>query len=155
MKFGKYILVLLLFSSLISASYAKMTCVVVPKANLREGPGEKYPIKWSIRKHTPLQIIKEKRNWLQVKDFEGEVSWIFKKLTRPKNYIIIKTAKPPVREKPDMESRILWQAKKGQIYPVLGKIRTKVFKTEDAWLKVQGVNKKFGWIYSQLVWGIY
>jgi SH3-like domain-containing protein len=51
----------------------------VSEANMRTGPGTRYPIEWVLRhENTPLEIIAEYDVWRRVRDWEGAEGWIHK-----------------------------------------------------------------------------
>ena len=76
-----FVLFILMFS-LLTAAYANALCVTARKANLRSGPGTNYDVVWEIFKYMPLEKvgISLSGEWYAVKDLEGDVSWIHKKL---------------------------------------------------------------------------
>ena len=47
------------------------------KANLRTGPGIRYPIEWVYaRRGLPLEVIDEFETWRRVRDWQGSVGWV-------------------------------------------------------------------------------
>lgn len=47
------------------------------KANLRTGPGIRYPIEWVYaRKGLPLEVIDEFETWRRVRDWQNSVGWV-------------------------------------------------------------------------------
>jgi N-acetylmuramoyl-L-alanine amidase len=66
--------------------------------NLREGPGTKYKVIRKLKKGTPLDILDEKRGWLQVYLDDGTEGWLSKSATSMK----VKT--PPPSPAPSPQS---------------------------------------------------
>lgn len=67
------------FSALFFAPTVFSDCVVSPKANLRKGPGTQYQITWVVGKYMPLQRLRLKGRWAQVKDLDGQTHWTSRK----------------------------------------------------------------------------
>lgn len=60
-------------------------------ANVRSGPGQKYPVKWTInRKSLPVEVILEFDHWRKIRDHEGSEGWVFHTLLSGKRYVIIR-----------------------------------------------------------------
>ncbi|MEO0336295.1 MAG: SH3 domain-containing protein, partial [Pseudomonadota bacterium] len=55
-------------------------CVKGSKANLREGPGSRYPVSWTVQQHMPLAEVKRQGGWIQVKDVDGQRHWVYRSL---------------------------------------------------------------------------
>jgi SH3-like domain-containing protein len=48
------------------------------KVNLRQGPGNDYPIAWVFRRAgLPMEVVKEFESWRQVRDAEGTTGWVW------------------------------------------------------------------------------
>jgi SH3-like domain-containing protein len=124
---------------------AKKLSVAVQKANIRKGPGTKYPILWSAGKYYPADIIKKAGNWYRIKDFEGDIGWMHKSLLRQIPAVIVKVGLANARKGPGKKYGVLFQAEKGASFKVLRK--------KKGWLRVQHADGEIGWIYNKLVWG--
>ncbi|MCK4866406.1 MAG: SH3 domain-containing protein, partial [Alphaproteobacteria bacterium] len=47
------------------------------KANVRSGPGKRYPVRWVfVQSGIPVEILAEYENWRQIRDWEGQEGWI-------------------------------------------------------------------------------
>ena len=44
--------------------------------NMRSGPGTTSQILWELEQGYPLQVLKRKGDWLQVRDFENDKGWV-------------------------------------------------------------------------------
>ncbi|MDH4122120.1 MAG: SH3 domain-containing protein [Deltaproteobacteria bacterium] len=77
---------LLLFSLLWLApqAMAATVCVSQPLATLMEGPGPGFPAAWTVVGNTPLEVVLEEGEWLKVKDMDGEIRWIYRKMVSDK-----------------------------------------------------------------------
>ncbi|MFQ5915538.1 MAG: SH3 domain-containing protein [Nitrospinota bacterium] len=54
--------------------------VRVKKANIRKGPGMKFPILFRASKGAPFLVLEEEGKWLKVRHAGGNQGWIFGKL---------------------------------------------------------------------------
>lgn len=78
-------------------------CVSAQKANLRDGPGTNYENAWEVYKYLPLLKvgISLSGEWYAVKDVDGDVNWIHKKLlTSRYRCAVVKTEEVNVRTGP-------------------------------------------------------
>lgn len=60
-----------------SALTAHAVCVSTYEANLREGPGPKFKISWTVPKYTPLVALKKQGGWIEVEDQDGQKHWLY------------------------------------------------------------------------------
>ena len=54
--------------------------VKVDEANVRSGPGKKYPLVFKALKGVSFKVLKTKGNWVQVKHGDGDIGWIYRSL---------------------------------------------------------------------------
>ena len=150
MKFKTLLLSLLFILLFSSAAAAKMVSIAGDKVNLRTGPGKKYPVSWELGKGFPLRVIGSQGNWLKVSDFEGDVGWIYKKLSSKKPHLIVKTNKKTrarinIRSGPGTKYEIVGKAEYGVVFETL--------KRGDGWVKVRHETGLTGWVKRSLLWG--
>ncbi len=55
--------------------------VVARKANIREGAGAGFPVRWEVDKEYPLKVVSADGAWLEVTDEDGLDGWIHKSVT--------------------------------------------------------------------------
>lgn len=67
---------LIVLSVMILSSQAQALCVSAFEANLRKGPGGKFPISWVVGRYTPLIKLESKGRWYRVEDQDGEKHWV-------------------------------------------------------------------------------
>lgn len=124
---------------------AKRLSVAVDKANVRSGPGTNNEILWSVGKYYPVDIIKKSGNWYKIRDFEGDIGWIYRTLLKKIPAVIIKGDRVNVRKGSGTSFKILFQAEKG--------VSFKLLKRKKKWLKVKHADGDVGWLHKNLVWG--
>lgn len=124
---------------------AEMTSIKGEKVNMRAKPASTATILWQLGEGFPLKVLKKRRNWLKVKDFEGDVGWVFRKLTSKRPHLIVKKKMVNIRNKPASRSRIIGKAKYGVVFATLKQYR--------GWAKVKHQSGLIGWIRRDLLWG--
>lgn len=118
--------------------------VSVKIANMRSGPGEEHPEMWQVEKYHPLVVVEKKGSWYKVKDFEGDMAWIYSSLLDDTQSVITVKDECNVRSKPAMDGQVLFKVEKG--------IPFKVLEKKDNWIKIKHADNDIGWIYNTLVW---
>ena len=116
------------------------------EANMRNGPGKRYPVKWNYkRKHLPIKIINEYEHWRKVEDHEGIQGWMHKSVLSGKRTAMLLADNIYLREKPLEESKATAKLMKGVI--------TYIESCRPEWCEVE-VGKADGWVPSSLLWGV-
>ncbi len=122
-------------------------CVKVQTANLRSGPGTKYEKTWQVFKYMPLKKIGSKGKWYKVRDVDGDVHWIYKKLVTSKyRCAVVKAREANIRKGPGTKY------KKTDLSPAIKYDTFKVIKIKGDWVKVVDEFGEVGWIYKKLLW---
>ena len=141
------ILIFVLFSLFVLNDYSYALCVNVPEANLRGGPGTKYEKTWEVFKYMPLKKLSKKGNWYKVKDVDGDIHWVYRKLVTDKfRCAVVKVDKANVRSGPGTGYS------KKAMSPVLKYDSFKVIKIKPSWVKVIDEFDDTGWIFRKLLW---
>jgi len=135
-------LFILLFNG---AATAKMLSAARDTVNLRSGPGTRYAVKWEYGKGFPLRVISRKGNWYKVKDFEGDVGWVYKGVVSRRAHLIVKKKIVNIRSKPNSRAKIIGKADYGVVF--------KTIKQQKGWAKVRHENGIEGWVRRDLLWG--
>ena len=146
------LILVLLFSLIFSATtvLAKMVSVVGDNVNLRSGPGTKYSVKWKYGSGFPLKVVQEKGGWLKVEDFEGDIGWLYQKLTSRTGHMIVKVHKNQnkkvnIRSGPGTKNKVVGKAYYGVVF--------RTIKQQNGWAHVKHDSGLEGWIKRSLLWG--
>lgn len=113
-------------------------------ANVRSGPGKQYEILWKVEQYHPLQVLTKSDQWIQFRDFEGDIGWIHQSLVASIPAVITRSDKCNVRSGPGTKFSILLTVERG--------IPFKVLKRQGKWLQVRHADGDQGWIHQSLVW---
>lgn len=122
-----------------------MVSVDRPVLNMRSGAGTDKPVLWALAQGFPLQVLDKEGPWLKVKDFEGDLGWVYQPLVGKKAHVIVRATVANVRSAPNLRSPIRGKVQYGEVLRTLEK--------KKAWVRVQRQSGTQGWIYKPLVWG--
>ena len=116
-------------------------------ANMRTGPGKRYPIKWEItRKGIPVEVISEFEQWRKIRDFQGEEGWVFQTMLSGARAVVIQSKAQILRKSDSASSRPVAKLEVG----VVAKLRS----CTKEWCNVEKDELK-GWLPRTSVWGVY
>lgn len=114
---------------------------------MRNGPGKRYPVKWSYqRKGLPIKIINEYEHWRKVADHEGVVGWMHKSVLSGKRTGMVMADNIVLRRKPLESAQASAKLMKGVIVSI------ESCRPEWCEVEVKG-GRADGWIPSSLLWG--
>lgn len=138
---------IIIFLIIISRSYSDALCVNVAEANLRRGPGTRYQKTWEVFKYMPFRKLNKKGNWYKVKDVDGDIHWIYRKLVTKKfRCAVVKKDNVNIRSGPGTNYS------KKYFGPAMKYDSFKVKKINGSWVKVLDEFGDTGWIFRKLVW---
>lgn len=125
----------------------RFVSLATDKANLRTGPGERYPILWVyIRRDQPLEVTAEFGVWRRVRDVDGTVGWMHGRLLSGRRSAIVTDSVRVMRKKPADKARPLLRLKPG--------VQVEVDRCKDAWCRIEVLGKR-GWLERESFWGTY
>lgn len=118
------------------------------EANIRTGPGTRYPILWVYKKAgMPVEVIEEFDMWRKIRDAEGTTGWLHKNMLDGKRNAIVKGKKAQiVRIDHDKESKPLIK--------VAPSVIVRLVECSLDWCRVQ-INGRKGWLEKSVLWGVY
>lgn len=117
------------------------------EANMRTGPGTRYPIEWVyVREGLPVEITAEFEIWRRVRDWEGSEGWVHKSVLTGKRTLIVTGQTRQVYEEMDDKSAVKAHVEQGVIGALLG--------CGPEWCKVKfdDIN---GYMPKSAFWGVY
>jgi SH3-like domain-containing protein len=119
----------------------------VDKANVRNGPGKRYPIGWVfVRRGVPLEVIAEYELWRKIRDVDGAVGWIHRSLLSNRRRASVKGDGPrPLRRQPNANSDVIARLEPG----VIGRL----LECGGTWCRLE-VGGRRGWIARASLWGV-
>jgi SH3-like domain-containing protein len=117
------------------------------EANLRAGPGERYPVHWVYRKKAyPVLITAEYEGWRRIRDAEGTEGWFSVALLSGKRTALVTGEVRSFREAPAADARVVFRAEPGVVGEIL--------ECRDGWCRLK-VGDNRGWAPMGDTWGTF
>ena len=115
-------------------------------ANLRVGPGRRYPIDWVYkRRGLPLLVVAQFDQWRWVQDHEGTKGWMHQSLLSTHRTALIVDGVQTIRKRPLPEAPAVLRAEAGVVADLL--------RCEDGWCRIALAGDE-GWVPATALWGI-
>lgn len=125
---------------------AEMVSVIHQPAELRAQPQvARSTVLANLPRFTPLEILDVGAEYYQVKDQRGQVGYIHRSLVGKAASLVITASSCNVRSGPGTQHPIVYQATKGDNFPVLSQ--------QGEWLEIINAQGKTGWVWQKLTWG--
>jgi SH3-like domain-containing protein len=145
-KFKKIVVIsslaLFMASSAFAANYLSVT---TDNANVRTGPGTKYPVAMELFQGYPLKVLKKEGEWYKISDYENDSGWIHDSIVKDQDTVIVNAKNSlNMRSGPSQNTTIVADVERGVVL--------KKLSTEGQWTKVRHSSGTVGWIYSPLLW---
>jgi len=117
------------------------------RVNVRSRPALSSEVVFQASLGYPIQIEKQKKNWVYCIDWQNNTGWVYKPLVSKTQTAVVLVENANVRKGPSLKKPVVMQASKGEIY--------KIFGEKGDWVKVGYYlgNDVIGWIRQDLVWG--
>ncbi len=119
------------------------------EANLRTGPGARYPIDWVLqRRSLPVEVIDEFENWRKIRARDDTTGWVHKSMLSGKRMATVAVARARVMSAPDSRSPVAAFVEEGVIVALDG--------CDGEWCAVRIVSHGVdGWIPREALWGLH
>jgi SH3-like domain-containing protein len=114
--------------------------------NVRTGPGERYPVKWILRKKSmPVEVIGEYDNWRKIKDWEGAEGWVHQAMLSGRRYVVVYPDKTILRKGANIKAE-------GKAEVAVGVI-ARLEECVPNWCHLT-MEKAEGWVLRSALWGL-
>lgn len=128
----------------------RFVSVASDRANVRNGPGTDYGIRWTfVRRGLPVEIFQEFDNWRRIRDWEGKTGWMHVSLLSGERMAFIapwRTRNVPLRPNPHDDDAVrAWLEPR-----VLVEVES--CDGEQCQINVAGLN---GYVTQISLWGVY
>ncbi len=112
--------------------------------NGRSGPSLDHPILWRYeREGLPMLVVKETRNWVRVRDPDGDEVWVQARMLSGAPTAMARSA-ATLRRSPDPDARALARLDAGVIVELLD--------ARPGWRKIEAAGRR-GWVEQIHLWG--
>lgn len=116
-------------------------------ANLRRGPGLRYPIEWVYhRRNLPVKIIREFGDWRHLQMPDGTRGWMHRALLSRRRTFVVVAARTALRGSPNDKSAAVARLQHG----VTGQVRR--CASNSRWCEVEAKGYS-GFIHRVDIWG--
>jgi SH3-like domain-containing protein len=120
--------------------------LAAPEANLRTGPGKRYPIDWILKKKgLPVEIIQEFEHWRRVREPDGADGWVHKSMLSGTRHALLKHEET-LYVNPAIDARVVAKLEKGVIADIK--------KCHKEWCELKA-DQFDGWAEKKNLWGVY
>ncbi len=117
------------------------------EANVRSGPGKRYPIQWVFkRRNLPVEITEEYEHWRKIRDIQSDQGWIHKSQLSGYRTGLVKTNGAKLYNSPTVKSSGLAVLENGVI--------VNLDSCKDGFCYAE-VSKVKGYIEVNNIWGVY
>ena len=125
-------------------TWGKMLCVTATRANLRAGPSTEFRITWEVNQFMPLEDVSRDGDWVRVRDVDGDLHWIFKRLVGDGvECLTIKTSTANIRKRPTTRAPLWFTVEKYTSFKKVGQ--------DKLWVKLE-YEGEIMWVFHMLVW---
>lgn len=116
------------------------------QARMRTGPGRNFPISWLYqRAGLPVRVVEVYENWRKIEDPDGTQGWMLVNLLSSDRTAMIVGDIRPMREAPQVNARIRYQAEPG----VVGRVRS----CRRGWCEID-VRGRSGFVQTSHLFGV-
>jgi len=123
--------------------------VTATKANLRSGPGPEYKKTWEVYTYMPFEKVgvSVSGTWYAIKDVDGDIHWIYKKLVSENgSCAVVTTDNVVARTGPGTKYA------KSRLNPANKYYCFKVIEQKGAWVKLKDQWGNLVWIHKKHLW---
>lgn len=121
--------------------------VASPSAILYDAPSTQGKKLYVVSRYTPLELVVTLSGWVKVRNQDGSLGWIETRALGSKRYVVVTSSLADVRQRPDDQAALAFQARKQVALEFLE-------DTGTGWLRVRDLDGVSGYIKASAVWGV-
>jgi uncharacterized protein YgiM (DUF1202 family) len=142
--FSSVLLCMVLMSFPLSATAQS---IAKEEVNVRSGPGLESIVLLKAPLGYPIKIEKKMGEWVYFRDYVDNRYWVHKTLISDIRTVVIQAIKAVIRSGPSADSKVVAEAREGEIYRILGR--------KGKWVQIGYYqdSEVIGWIRHDLVFG--
>jgi SH3-like domain-containing protein len=128
------------------AAVPRFASIRAGEANLRTGPGVRYPIEWVfVHPDLPVEILAEHQVWRKVRDAEGTEGWMHQSMLSKRRSVIVTGGAQAMRREPAADAPLV-----AEVEP---RVVARLLACADAWCRVEVAGRR-GWMPRLALWGV-
>jgi SH3-like domain-containing protein len=116
-------------------------------AVLYDAPSQKAQPLFVIARFTPVEAVVALDGWLKIRDADGSLAWIEKRVLSERRMVIVRSGRAQVRGQPEEKSALLFEAEKDVVLELLE-------PGTSGWAKVRHRDGLTGYVAANQVWGL-
>jgi SH3-like domain-containing protein len=116
-------------------------------AVLYDAPSQKAQPLFVIARFTPVEAVVALEGWLKIRDADGSLAWIEKRLLSERRTVMVRAVRAQVRGQPEEKSALLFEAEKDVVLELLE-------PGTSGWAKVRHRDGQSGYVAASQVWGL-
>jgi SH3-like domain-containing protein len=120
---------------------------VAEVAVLFDAPSQKAKPLWVIAPGTPVEVVVSLDAWLKVRDMNGDLAWIERRLLSERRMLQVRAGGAQVRSEPSESARLAFAAEADVLLEYLG-------PGPAGWVKVRHSDGAEGFVKVGQVWGL-
>lgn len=133
--------------SLDNLALPRWVSMAAKKANMRTGPGKRYPIDWVLtKKSLPLEVTREFEHWRLVRDPDGATGWVHRSMLTGARHVMVQADEKLLYANPSEQAPVVARLKNG--------VTARLRNCQRDWCRVT-VEDYSGWLTKKDVWGLY
>lgn len=130
-----------------TSSLPRMASLRANPANVRAGPGLRYPILWVFRRRgMPVEIIAEYEIWRRIRDWEGEEGWVHSSLISSRRTLLVRGGEQALHQKPSAKAPKTARLAPGMV--------AQAHECDKDWCRASVAGLE-GWVRRTGLWGLY
>lgn len=129
----------------VGAQAADFVSIKNDTVNVRAQASTSSEILWKLTQGYPLQVEQKQGDWVQVRDFEDTLGWVYAPLVTNAPHRVIKVKVANLRDGPGTNNKVLGKMEQYEVVRTLA--------NQNDWVQVQRSNGQKGWISASLTWG--
>lgn len=125
----------------------RFTSLRAGEANLRTGPGIRYPVEWVfVRRGMPVEVVAEFDSWRKIRDWEGTEGWVHQSMLSGRRMMVVTGQVRDLVKRPTGDAEVVARIETD----VIGRL----LECERAWCRVEIAGFR-GWLKRGEFWGVY
>lgn len=116
-------------------------------AVLYDAPSDKAQPLYVLRAGTPVEQVVDLNAWIKVRDSEGHIAWIEKKLLGGKRQAMVRVDRASVFASADEKAAVVFEAERDVLLEVVETL-------PDGWVKVRHRDGQTGFAKTAQLWGL-
>lgn len=116
------------------------------EANVRTGPGVRYPVEWVfVYRDMPVEIVSRHDTWRKIRDWEGTEGWVHQSMLSGRRSVIVIGGRRPMRRIAEKSGKLVAEVDER----VVGRL----IDCAKSWCRVDIAGFR-GWMRRSYLWGV-